>query len=147
MALHARHCERPQSSRLDVGLQRKQLLEYHFYPASNQIDQRWPRALERHMNDIDAGSGLEHLSRYVGRGAAAARSEVELSRSCLGQLDQLLQRARGQRRMNDDEERRGDELADRRKRPERLEARIRVEAGRYTEGSSGRKKQRVAVGR
>ena len=81
------------------------------------------------------------------RRAAAARGEVELSRSCLGQFDQLLQRARGQRGMNDDEKRRGDELADRREGPERLEARIRVETGRYAERGGGREEQRVAVRR
>ena len=129
------------------GLQGKQLLEHHFNPTGNQIDDRRRHAFEGHVNDIDAGGGLEHLARDVRRRAAAAGSEVQLSRSCLGELDQLLQRARGQRRMNDDQKRRRHELADRRERLQRLVSRIRVETGRNAERGGGREEQRVAIRR
>src|SRR5262245_22005565 len=96
-------------------------------------------------NDVDAGHGLEQLTREMRRRADAGGGIVELAGLGLGQRHQLGEVLRLNRRMNHQHERHGREQRDRRKVAAEVERALRQ---RGVDGVGGaREQQRVAVGR
>ena len=64
-------------------------VEEQVHVAADQRGQRLGRALERHVQDVDAGALLEQLAGQVRRGAGAEGGEGQLARVLLGVVDQI----------------------------------------------------------
>ena len=64
-------------------------VEEQVHVAADQRGQRLGRALERHVQDVDAGALLEQFAGQVRRGAGAEGGEGQLARVLLGVVDQI----------------------------------------------------------
>ncbi|MNI50123.1 hypothetical protein D3C73_1047680 [compost metagenome] len=78
--LRIRHAQRQQRAALGLGQARHDGVEVHGHLAREQGGDGFARALVGHVQDIDAGNGLQHLTRQVRGGARAKRRIGQLAR-------------------------------------------------------------------
>ncbi len=105
-AFGVRHAERPQFPGLDVGQPRHDGVEVHRHLARQQGRNRFPRALVRHVHDVDARHRLEHFPGHVRGGAGTERRIGQLAWIGLGVGHHFGQRPERQRRMRQQDIRR-----------------------------------------
>ena len=119
--------------------------EMHLHVAAEQRVEHLGVALERHVHQIGAGHGLEHLGGEMRRGAGARRRIVDAARLRLGVGDELLEVGHRQRRVHHQHQRDRGQLGDRREILDRVVGRL-LQAGVDRERDGG-DQQGVAVGR
>jgi hypothetical protein len=83
------HAQRHQLAALHVAAEFGPVAEHHRHLAAQQVGQRRGLALVGHVDQVDAGGGLEHLARQVGRGALAERRVAERARRLLRRRHQV----------------------------------------------------------
>ena len=70
----------------------RDVIKHHHGLTGQQVHQRRGTSLVRDMHHVQPGEILEHFSRHVNAGAAAARCEVDFPRFGLGHCDNFLDR-------------------------------------------------------
>ena len=81
------------------------------------------------MHEFDRRDEIQQLAREVLRGGMAGRRKIDLARLGFGDVDELLQRARGKRRMHDERIRRLRQLRHRREILDRIKGHALIQAG------------------
>ena len=100
------------------GLRRR---EHELDLSRDEIGERRAAALVRHVRHLDARHVQEELGREMHDRALAAAAVGDLAGPRLRERDELARRARGQRRMHDDDERAARDEQDRREIVGRIE--------------------------
>jgi hypothetical protein len=119
--------------------------EHQLHLPAQKVGHRTRSALVRNVDHVDPEVLLEQLHREMVRGAAARRRIVELPRLSLGERDELLDRSRRQRRMDDQREAADRGGSDRRESIDRVIRNARLQRDVGNVRARGHQ-QRVAVG-
>jgi hypothetical protein len=121
--------------------------EHHLHASGEQIGHRRRSSFVGHVHDFRAGERLEKLSAEMRRSAGADRCEVERARLGFRERDQLRDRIRGDRRMNDQHLRAHHEHRHGQKIAVRVVRHLGQHERREERAAAGAEEQRVAVGR
>ena len=88
---------RAQGAGLDMRQQHRQIEERHLHLLAEQVVDGGRRAPVGHVHDVDPGRQLEQFTGKMRQAADAGGCEIEFPRLGLGERDQLLHVAGGQR--------------------------------------------------
>ena len=145
-ALRARGRQRAQLAGLDLGFRRR-AGEHRRGVAGDGRHRRRRPALERHVQQIDPGALLQYFHRQMVLAAVAAGSVRKRRRRTARVLDEFLEIAHRQRRIDREHELIRDQGRDRSEILQRIERHLRVQVRIDRDQAVLAQQQRVAVGR